>query len=117
MTANAARRPLTHAWPAAVAAPVGGGLIKLGGGSTWAATIVAAAPYAVYVLACLVFLLGYLTAVIRYVCSGEKGQEAMERLITISANAVVGILTLTRVPGPRSRPGAHNPDHARRQRM
>jgi hypothetical protein len=114
MTAKAARRPLTHTWPAAAAAPVGGGLIKLGGGSTWAATLVGAAPYAVYVLACLVFLLGYTTAVLRYVCSGEKGQESMERLITLSANAVVAILTLTRVPGPRSRPTAD--DAAARRR-
>jgi hypothetical protein len=110
MTANAGRNPLTHFWPATVAGPMGGGLIKLGGGSTWAATIVGAAPYAMYVLGCLVFLIGYLTAVIRYVCSGPKGQEAMERLITISANAVVAILTLTRVPGTRSRPTADNPD-------
>lgn len=108
MADRPARRLLKNGWLyfPAVSGPIGGGLIKLGGGSTWAAVAVGAAPYAVCVLAYSVFLLGYLTALIRYVCSGPEAQESMERLIAISANSVVGILTLTRVtlpdrPGPR----------------
>jgi hypothetical protein len=77
-----------------VSSPVGGGLIKLGHGSTWAAVSVCVAPYAVCALLYTVFIIGYLAAVLRYVCSGEDGQRAMERLITVSANAVVTILTL-----------------------
>jgi hypothetical protein len=106
-SALSARELLTHRWffLPAVSGPLGGGLIKLGGGNTWAAVAVGAAPYAVCTLACSIFLIGYLAALIRYVCSGPEGQESMERLIAISANSVVGILTLTCVKLP-SRPRA-----------
>lgn len=106
-SAMSARELLTHRrlLLPAVSGPLGGGLIKLGGGDTWAAVAVGAAPYAVCTLAWSIFLIGYLTALIRYVCSGPEGQESMERLIAISANSVVGILTLTCVKLP-SRPRA-----------
>jgi hypothetical protein len=78
----------------AVSSPVGGGLIKLGHGSTWAAVSVGVAPYAICALLYVTFIIGYLAAVLRYLCSGEEGQQAMERLIKVSATAVVSILTL-----------------------
>jgi hypothetical protein len=117
-SAMSAREPLTHRrlYFLVVSGPLGGGLIKLGGGNTWAAVAVGAAPYAVCALACSIFLIGYLTALARYVCSGPEGQEAMERLIVISANSVVGILTLTGVrPPSRPRvPGGASQRHRRR---
>lgn len=73
--------------------PVGGGLIKIGHGSDWAAVCVGVAPYAVCALLYLIFGLGYLAAVLRFLCAGTAGQQAMERLITVSASAVVGIAT------------------------
>lgn len=79
----------------AACGPVGGGLIKMGHGSNWAAVTVAIIPYATCVLVHAAFVIGYLCAVLRYLCSGEPGQCAMERLIAISANAVVALLTLT----------------------
>lgn len=76
-------------------------MIKLGGGSTWAAVAVAAGPPALYAMLYSVFILGYLAAVTRYLCARAEGQQAMERLIMTSANSVVTILTLTRAPLPR----------------
>jgi hypothetical protein len=96
--------------------PVGGGLIKLGHGSDWAAVAVGVAPYAVCALLYLVFGLGYLAAVLRFLCAGTAGQQAMERLIAISASAVVGIVT-GHVPAPRaSRAGRRNRKPRRRRR-
>jgi hypothetical protein len=77
----------------AVACPLGGGLIKLGHGSTWAAVGVGVAPYAICALLYAVFVVGYLAAVLRYLCAGPAGQQAMERLITVSASAIVSVLT------------------------
>ena len=96
MSTGPAGRLLAHGWlyVPAVSSPIGGGLIKLGHGTTWAAVGVGVAPYAVCVLLYLVFMVGYLAAILRYLCAGPDGQEAMERLITVSANAVVSILTL-----------------------
>lgn len=96
MTAYPARRLLAHGWlyvPAA-SSPIGGGLIKLGQGSTWAAVVVGMAPYAVCTLLFTVFVIGYLAALIRCLCAKPEQQEVMERLITVSANAIVSILTL-----------------------
>jgi hypothetical protein len=87
----------------AVSGPLGGLMIKLGGGSVWAAVVVGAAPCAVCMLPYSVFLIGYITVLIKWVCSGPKTQDSMERLIAISANSVVAILSLTRVSIP-SRP-------------
>ncbi|HEY5985648.1 MAG TPA: hypothetical protein VIV12_04585 [Streptosporangiaceae bacterium] len=105
MTARPAKRLLGHGWlyVPAVSSPVGGGLIKLGHGSTWAAVVVGTAPYAICALLYTVFVIGYLAAVARCLCAKSE-QEAMERLITVSANAVVSILTLTPIRlahGPR----------------
>jgi hypothetical protein len=97
VTARPARRLLAHGWlyvPAA-SSPIGGGLIKLGQGSTWAAAAVGVAPYAVGGLLFIVFVIGYLAALIRWLFAKPGEQEAMERLITVSANAIVSILTLT----------------------
>ena len=61
MTARPAKRLLAHGWvylPAA-SSPVGGGLIKLGQGSTRAAVAVGMAPYAVCALLFSVFAVGY----------------------------------------------------------
>jgi hypothetical protein len=73
-------------------------MIKLGGGSTWAAVAVGAAPYALCALTYSFFILVLLAAAARYLCSGADSQEAMARLIAVSEDAVVSILTLTRAP-------------------
>jgi hypothetical protein len=93
MLRNRAGRLLWLSVPAA-SSPVGGGLIKLGHGSTWAAVSVGVAPFALCALLYATFIVGYLAAVLRYVCSGTDGQRAMERLIIVSARAVVTVLTL-----------------------
>jgi len=98
------RQLLARGWVYAPAAagPIGGGLIKLGRGSTPAAVAVALAPYAVCGLLLLVFVIGYLAALARYLCAGPDGQAAMERLVVTSANAIVSILTLTCAAPPRT---------------
>jgi hypothetical protein len=92
-----AKRLLSHGWLyiPAVSSPVGGGLIKLGHGSIWAAVAVGTAPYAICAMLYIVFVIGYFAALVRILCAKSGGQEAMERLITVSANAIVSILTLT----------------------
>ena len=107
MTARPAKRLLSHGWLyiPAVFSPVGGGLIKIGHGSTWAAVPVGVAPYAICAMLYVVFVIGYLAALTK---SGD--QEAMERLITVSANAIVSILTLTTTklpPQARQRSMSH----------
>jgi hypothetical protein len=77
----------------AVSGPIGGGLIKLGHGGTWAAVTVGVAPYAYCTVLCTVFAVGYLGTLFRYLCTGPSGQQAMERLITVSASAIVSMLT------------------------
>jgi hypothetical protein len=100
------RQSLTRSWlyASAAAGPIGGGLIKLGQGSTVAAIAVGLAPYAILGLLLLVFLIGYLAALARYLCAGPEGQEAMERLVVTSANAIVSILTLTQASSPPAPP-------------
>jgi hypothetical protein len=107
VTTHPAKRLLAHGWLyiPAVSSPVGGGLIKLGHGSTWAAAAVGTAPYVICAFLYAVFVIGYLAAVTRCLLkSGE--QEAMERLITVSANAIVAILTLTAIRLPPQHPRA-----------
>jgi hypothetical protein len=108
MTARPAKRLLAHGWLyiPAVSSPVGGGLIKLGHGSTWAAVAVGMAPYAICAFLYAVFVIGYLAALIRYLCVKSGEQVAMERLITLSANAIVAILTLTAIRLPAQPPTA-----------
>jgi hypothetical protein len=89
----------------AVSGPLGGLMIKLEGGSVWVAAVVGAAPCAVFMLPYSAFVIGYVTVVAKWVCSGPKTPESMERLIAISANSVVAVLSLTRIPVP-SRPTA-----------
>jgi hypothetical protein len=118
VSATPAKRLLSHGWLYSPAAcPIGGGMIKLCGGSTWAAVAVGAAPYALCAPIYLVFVLGYLAAVVRYLFSDADGQEAMAHLITMSADAVVSILTLTRAPradraGQHARDGRQVPARA-----
>jgi hypothetical protein len=104
MASRPARRLPARAWvyvPAACSS-IGGGLIKLGHGSTWAAVATGMAPYALCALLLTVHALCHLSALIRYLCAKPEEQQAMERLITVSANAIVSILTLTAatIPGP-----------------
>jgi hypothetical protein len=103
---------LTHGWLyiPAVSSPIGGGLIKIGHGSTWAAVTVGVAPYAICAMLYVVFVIGYLAALTRYMCAKSGGQEAMERLIQVSANAIVSILTLTTTKLP---PQARQPSMSR----
>ena len=56
-------------------------MIKLGGGSTWAALAVAAGPCVLYAMLYFIFVPGYLAAIARYLCARQPGQQAMERLI------------------------------------
>lgn len=112
MTARAPRRLVATAWvyvPAA-SSPIGGGLIKLCRGSTWAAVAVGTAPYAVCALLFTVFVIGYLAALCRYLCARPEQQPSMERLIVVSANAIVSILTLT----VSTLPGQPTPSQDRR---
>ena len=66
------------------------------------------APYAVRALPFSVFAIGYLAALIRCLCAKPAEQEAMERLITVSANAIVAILTFTAatLPGQAEQPSS-----------
>jgi len=107
VTARPAKRLFAHGWLyiPAVSSPVGGGLIKLGHGSTWAAVTVGTAPYVICAFLCAVFVIGYLAAVTRCLVKSAE-QEAMERLITVSANAIVAILTLTAIRLPPQPPRA-----------
>jgi len=75
-----------------------------------AAVTVAAGPWVIYGLLYLIFILGYLAALARYLCAGGDGRQAMERLIVISANAVVSILTLT--PAAMPRPAVSAPERS-----
>jgi len=96
------RQLISRGWlylPAA-SCPIGGGLIELGHGGTWAAVVVGAAPYAVYGLLYAVFGIVHLAAALRYLCAGPDGQQAMERLIEVSAGAVVTILACARRAAP-----------------
>jgi hypothetical protein len=77
------------------AAPIGGGLIKIGQASTWAAVSVGLAPYVIVAALYALFVIGYVPAVICYLCSDHDRQDAVDRLITTSANAIVSLLTLT----------------------
>jgi hypothetical protein len=107
VTVRSKRLVPVHGWLYASAAsgPIGGGLIKLGHGSNWAAVGVGVAPYAICALLYSVFMIGYLAAVLRYLFSGPAGQQSMERLITVSANAIVSVLTLTgHAPRPTTQP-------------
>jgi len=69
-------------------------MIKIGGGSAWAAIAVGAGPYVIRLLLHLVSVIGCLAALTLYLRSDHEGQQAMERFIAVSTNAVVSILTL-----------------------
>jgi hypothetical protein len=86
-----------------VAAPIGGGLIKIGQASTWAAVSVGLAPYVIVAALYAIVMLEHVFSVICYLCSGRDRQDAIDRLITTSANAIVALLTLTPANGCASR--------------
>ncbi len=94
MTVRSKRLVPVHGWLYAPAAsgPIGGGLIKLGHGSNWAAITVGVAPYAICALLYSVFMIGYLAAVLRYLFTGPAGQQSMERLIQPTPAAVTSKL-------------------------
>lgn len=98
MTRNTRMRGAANSWRyrlPEVAGPVGGGLLKIGHASTWAAVGVSLAPIGVVAALDAIFMIGYVPAVICYLCSGPDRQDAMARLISTSANAIVALLTLT----------------------
>jgi hypothetical protein len=78
-----------------VAGPIGAGLIKIGHASTWAAVSVGLAPYAIVAALYGIYILEHVPAAICYLCSGRDRQDAIDRLITTSTNAIVSLLTLT----------------------
>lgn len=108
MTGSARARRTVYQWRyilPGVAAPVGGGLIKIGQASTWAAVSVALAPYVVVASLYAIFIIGYIPAVVCYLFCGQDRQDAINRLITTSADAIVCLLTLTHTRRqPSSRP-------------
>ena len=85
------------------AAPVGGGLLKIGEASTLVAVSVSLAPYVIMASLYALFVIGYIPAVICYLRADRNRQEAINQLITTSANAIVCLLTLT-PPGPQRTP-------------
>jgi len=98
MTGNVRTRRLNPGWYyllPEVAAPLGGGLIKLGQAGTWAAVSVGLAPYALLAALYALFIIGYLPAAICCLRFAENKQDAAEQLITTSACAIVALLTLT----------------------
>jgi hypothetical protein len=106
MTRNTGMKRLTHGWCyllPEVAAPIGGGLIKIGQASTWAAVSVGLAPYVIVAALYAIFILEHVPAAICYLCSDQDRQDAIDRLITTSANAIVALLTLTPTNSPASR--------------
>jgi hypothetical protein len=116
MTRNTGMKRLAYGWCyllPEVAAPIGGGLIKIGQASTWAAVSVGLAPYTIVAALYAIFILEHVPAVICYLCSDRERQEAIDQLIITSANAIVALLTLTptnnsasrtpQVDGPRLR--------------
>jgi len=109
MAPRPARRLLARGWiyvPAACSS-IGGGLIKLGHGSTWAAVATVMAPYALGALLLIVHAFCHLAALTRYLLHAKpEEQHAMERLITVSANTIVSIMTLTpaTIPSPAEQP-------------
>jgi hypothetical protein len=104
--ADAKGRLMTRGWTLPVAgagAPIGGGLFRLFHGPAWAAVMVALAPYAVLALLVVVFSVGYLAAVARFMWR-VNDQESLRQLIMVSTCAVVSIMTLTVPPLPPRRP-------------
>jgi hypothetical protein len=98
MTRNAGTKRPAYGWCyllPEVAAPIGGGLIKIGQASTWAAVSVGLAPYMIIAAMYTIFMLEHVPATICYLCSDRERQDAIDRLITTSANAIVALLTLT----------------------
>jgi hypothetical protein len=82
--------------------PIGGGLIKIGHGSTLAAFALGSAPYAICALVYCLFGVGFLFAALRYLCTGRSQQD----FISTWSSAVVSVLTLTAPKPAEQVPGA-----------
>jgi hypothetical protein len=98
VTRNTRTRRSAYSWRyvlPATGAPIGGGLMKIGHASAWAAISVGLAPFVILVVIYVFFAIGYLPAVICFLCSGRDRQDAIVRLITASTNAMVALLTFT----------------------
>ena len=101
--------------------PIGGGLMKLGHGSTLAALLLGVAPYVIYVLVYCLFGVGFLFAALRYLWTGKPQQD----FIATWSSAIVAVLTLTapkppervtaasKVPRAKDRTGRPPPSQAR----
>jgi hypothetical protein len=98
MTKSTLERRTAFRWPyvlAAIAGPVGGGLIKIGNASTWAAVSVGLAPYVVAGALYALFMIAFIPAVLCYLFVGPDRQESIHRLIDTATDAIVCLLTLT----------------------
>ncbi len=98
MTRNTRMRWPAYGWCyllPEVAAPIGGGLVKMGHASALAAISIGLAPYAILAALYTIFVIGYIPAMVCYLCSDRDKQDAIARLITTSTNAIVSLLTLT----------------------
>jgi hypothetical protein len=82
--------------------PIGGGLIKLGHGSTVAALVLGVAPYAVWALVYCLFGVGFFFAALRYLWTGKSQHD----FIATWSSAEVAVLTLTAPKLPEQVPGA-----------
>jgi hypothetical protein len=89
--------------------PIGGGLIKIGHGSTLAALLLGVAPYVVCALVYCLFGVGFLFAALRYLWTGKPQQD----FIATWSSAVVSVLTLTTPKLPERVPGASKIPRAR----
>jgi hypothetical protein len=81
--------------------PIGGGLIKIGHGTTLAALALGIAPYVMYALVYCLFGVGFLFAALRYLWTGKSQQD----FISTWSSAVVSVLTLTAPKLPERAPG------------
>jgi hypothetical protein len=78
-----------------VAAPIGGGLIKMGQASSGVALTVGLAPYVLLAALYVLFVISYIPAAICFLCFAKNKQDAALDLITTSAEVIVALLTLT----------------------
>lgn len=74
--------------------PIGGGLIKIGHGSTLAAFALGSAPYVLCALVYCLFGVGFLFAALRYLWTGKPQLD----FISTWSSAVVSVLTLSPPP-------------------
>lgn len=88
-----------------VAAPLGGGLIKLGQASTWAGAAVGLARCVLLATLCAVFFIGYFPAAACSLYFAKNRQDAADRLVMTSAWVIVSLLALIPATKGRKRTG------------